>query len=69
MKKLSVILASLVLFTGMTFAGPVKHVAKRGVRQEKAKTEKKEEKKAEKKEAKKAEKKEEKKADKKADKK
>jgi len=64
MKKLSVILASLVLFAGVTFAGPVKHVAKRGVRQEKAKTEKKE-KKAEKKEVKKAEKKADKKADKK----
>ncbi len=67
MKKLSVILASLVLFAGVSFANPVvkhvKHVAK----QEKAKTEKKE-KKEEKKADKKADKAE-KKADKKADKK
>lgn len=61
MKKLSVIAAALVLFAGVSFASPVKHV-----RQEKAKTEKKvakKEKKVATKEKKVA--KEEKKADKK----
>jgi len=62
MKKLSLILAGVVLFGGMSFARPV-------VKQEKAKTEKKETKKVEKKETKKTEKKTVKKANVKADKK
>ena len=55
MKNLSLVLASLVLFAGVSFASPI---AKKGVKQEKAKTEKtekKETKKTEKKEVKKTE--------------
>jgi hypothetical protein len=53
MKNLSLILASLVLFTGASFANPVVKASK----QEKQKTEKKETKKTEKKETKKTDKK------------